>query len=808
MGRRQLTALFLTLAMLLSQLPVTGWGVETDTPQEITQQAETPSEQMEEILTVETMVVDESQQEQVAEKLFQQVGETSLEEAPPEAPVWHTQLDDLAQALGDAMERREEQFTLGYCGDEALIQAGGGTNAVSHLFNDDLLPIAYAHTGEPTRGDYLKWHYASGLRVIMEIQQDTESGLYYHTFHIATTYYTTVQQEQEVDDKVAEVCKAIYMEGMSDYEKVRAAYDYVTSHVTYTPDYESKDAQGDLLHYSAYSALIRGNAVCQGYSLLLYRLLLEAGIDNRIISGANSAGRSHSWNIVCVDGLYYNVDATWDAGKAKYGCLLKCDKTFTGHTRDDGTGPYGARYDYASDSFYAAYPMGTEDYYPLSAPQVTGILSHSGGMTVSWSPVEGAAWYQILERSGSNWKTLLSTQSCSATLTDLAPEQQYTLAVACTDERGNLLSPSTAKTTRYAMLDTPELTGAANTASGVRVVWEAVDGAANYRIFWKKKGGGWNAAGNTTATAFNVTGLTSGTTYLFTVRCTSADGRYYTSSYDRAGKTLTYLDAPRLNSVSVGNGGVALRWGKVSGAAKYRVFYRTGGGKWTKAADPTATSCTLTKLSRGKTYTFTVRCISADGTTFASGYDAVGKTVSYLATPKLTGLGFSGKGVKVSWEKVTGAARYRVYYKSGSSGWTLAGTTTSTSFVVSGLKNRARYVFTVRCVSDDNRQYTSGYDTVGKTLTYLAPPVLTNVTAGRNSAVIRWNKVKGAAKYRVFYRTDSSGWVAAGDTTSQTCTVSKLRTGVRYTFTVRCISANGRSYASGYDQTGLAATVK
>ena len=46
----------------------------------------------------------------------------------------------------------------------------------------------------------------------------------------------------------------------------------------------------------------------------MYRLLLTAGIDCRFIGGL-SRNEAHSWNIVKLNGKYYNIDATWDAGK-------------------------------------------------------------------------------------------------------------------------------------------------------------------------------------------------------------------------------------------------------------------------------------------------------------------------------------------------------------------------------------------------------------------------------------------------------------------------------------------------------------
>ena len=77
-------------------------------------------------------------------------------------------------------------------------------------------------------------------------------------------------------------------------------------------DYTNLNDDNYKLKYTAYAAMCNGTAVCQGYSNLLYRMLLEAGVDCRIISGIGVSG-GHAWNIVRLGDLYYNVDATWDS---------------------------------------------------------------------------------------------------------------------------------------------------------------------------------------------------------------------------------------------------------------------------------------------------------------------------------------------------------------------------------------------------------------------------------------------------------------------------------------------------------------
>ena len=83
------------------------------------------------------------------------------------------------------------------------------------------------------------------------------------------------------------------------------------------------------------AALLDGTAVCQGYATLMYRMLLEVGVDCRVVTGYVD-GEGHAWNIVKLGDLYYNIDATFDDGEGMdpRECFLKNAAHFADHERD------------------------------------------------------------------------------------------------------------------------------------------------------------------------------------------------------------------------------------------------------------------------------------------------------------------------------------------------------------------------------------------------------------------------------------------------------------------------------------------
>lgn len=66
------------------------------------------------------------------------------------------------------------------------------------------------------------------------------------------------------------------------------------------------------MNQSAYSALVNGSTVCAGYSRAFQYLMQQLGIPCYYCTGYS--GEDHAWNIIYVDGLFRNVDVTWDDG--------------------------------------------------------------------------------------------------------------------------------------------------------------------------------------------------------------------------------------------------------------------------------------------------------------------------------------------------------------------------------------------------------------------------------------------------------------------------------------------------------------
>lgn len=90
---------------------------------------------------------------------------------------------------------------------------------------------------------------------------------------------------------------------VTDYEKVKAVFEYIVFHVDYNT--ESSDNQ------NLYSALVNKESVCAGYTKMTQYLLQQMGIPAVYISGEVWDVGSHAWNMVQCNGRYYLVDSTF-----------------------------------------------------------------------------------------------------------------------------------------------------------------------------------------------------------------------------------------------------------------------------------------------------------------------------------------------------------------------------------------------------------------------------------------------------------------------------------------------------------------
>lgn len=110
-----------------------------------------------------------------------------------------------------------------------------------------------------------------------------------------------IAMEQKTNQWLAEIAGCD-----SDYDKVKKAYDLIIFNTSY--DTKAKEGQNVL------SVFLDGASVCQGYAEAFQYLCKHSGIQNILVTGQADNGQGdqpHAWNLVKMDGEFYQVDITW-----------------------------------------------------------------------------------------------------------------------------------------------------------------------------------------------------------------------------------------------------------------------------------------------------------------------------------------------------------------------------------------------------------------------------------------------------------------------------------------------------------------
>lgn len=158
------------------------------------------------------------------------------------------------------------------------------------------------------------------------------------------------------------------------------------------------------------------------------------------------------------------------------------------------------------------------------------------------------------------------------------------------------------------------------------------------------------------------------------------------------------------------------------------------------------------KLSKGTYYI----CIKQGSASSLSDVDYNFMVSTFLSTPKLTKISNTSKGVKVTWEKVSLAEKYRVYRKKkGAKKWSELGDVTSTSFVDTTAKSGTKYYYTVKAIKGETQ---SAYNKTGISKYYLADPTLKTPSSTKNGISLKWTKTAGAQGYIIYRKTGSGSY--------------------------------------------------
>ncbi|MDE6364074.1 MAG: BspA family leucine-rich repeat surface protein [Lachnospiraceae bacterium] len=143
-----------------------------------------------------------------------------------------------------------------------------------------------------------------------------------------------LKYEDSYDDnafqKAVREALAVVKPEMSELEKAIVLHDYLVVNCEYDKENLDKGEIPDA-SYTAYGTLVNRMSVCEGYALTYKYLLNQSGINCLMVK---SDAMNHAWNLIRLDGKYYQVDVTWDdptwdkIGRARHEYMFRSDDAF------------------------------------------------------------------------------------------------------------------------------------------------------------------------------------------------------------------------------------------------------------------------------------------------------------------------------------------------------------------------------------------------------------------------------------------------------------------------------------------------
>ena len=692
--------------------------------------------------------------------------------------------DEAAVILRKGMENREARIAI-RCPADAITPTDG--------ILDEIAEKAMEETGVPTQGDYIRWTYA-GWSGSYSLESDDE-GLHY-VFVYDCKYYTTAAQEAELSEKIDSVLQSLDInDESSDYDVICAVYDYICANVSY--DYDNLDDSEYLLKYTAYAAMINKTAVCQGYSALMYRMLQQKNIDCRLIPGSN-----HAWNIVAIDGVYYNADSTWDAGRdpKNYAYFLCGDSDFAEHTRYS---------EYSTEEFYRLYPM-AETKYVVCPSHSYGAWVTTKAPTCTESGIEtrtcakcGVSENRAIPATGHHYDAVATAPTCTergytthTCVCGLSYTDSYTDAAGHNYKAGicticGALDPERRPASPQIMITTE--------SGRPKISWNAVNGADKYWVYRSVDGETFDYYARTDKPSFTDGSTSIGTTYYYAVKAVAVLGGRDVPSGRSTAQSIQCRPAAPSVSIYRASGKPQLKWNAVSGAAKYWVYRSTDGVNF-KYYDSTAkTSYTNTGALLGTKYHYRVKAVAVvNGKNVAS---ADSGTKSLFTTPAAPGVSIyrvNGKP-QLKWSAVTGAEKYWIYRSTDGVNFKYYDSTTGTSYTNCIAASGTEYYYKVKAAAVVNgKDVASDFSNTKSLFTTPAAPSV-SITTSKGKPKLTWKAVKGADKYWIYRSTDGKNFKYYNETDEAGYTNYSTNIGTTYYYKVRAVKTiDGNDHKSDF----------
>lgn len=383
--------------------------------------------------------------------------------------------------------------------------------------------------------------------------------------------------------------------------------------------------------------------------------------------------------------------------------------------------------------------------------------------TFTWDAVASALGYDLrISVSGeNNWITIGNVNGTARTIYGLSESTTYDYQVRSSCGSGAYSDWSTVSSvTTLGPCATPEsLVTTGVTLSTATISWNAVAGAEGYVLRYKSSGP-WITV-NTTETSVDLTGLSAGSGYHWSVRTMCSAAVNHGSSWASQEFFTTWAECQDLTSLNVGGVGTTtatLSWNNYYLADHYTVQYSDdGGATWTQVVT-SESYVQLTGLADNTAYTWQVmascQADDSNNASFVSGESF--STIAQCASPtNSAATNILIDRATLTWDVVVGANHYNLRFREvGASEWLTLTYLPSNVRTIYNLESSVDYEFEVQSSCDGNNSNLSAWSatTSFTTAGCVAPTGIFADQIATDRATLNWTAAAGASYYNVRFR--------------------------------------------------------
>ena len=343
----------------------------------------------------------------------------------------------------------------------------------------------------------------------------------------------------------------------------------------------------------------------------------------------------------------------------------------------------------------------------LEAPVVTASTSESSGkVKLAWEAVDGAVSYQVYRSTSADgtFKLMYTTEGTTYTNSSAKAGTRYYYYVVAVDAAG-AASEASSVVNQLCVLARPVVTAANVASSGkVRLTWEAVEGAVQYKVYRaESKNGDYSLMFTTEGTSYTNSSGEVGFTYYYKVKAI-AENTKANSAFSAVKSRTPDLPCPVVTATNnTATGKVQLSWEEIDGAIEYKVYRSTSrDGDYSLMYDTEGTTYTNSSAEPGVTYYYKVKAI-CEVSKSNSAFSAVKSRTCDCAQPEITLRANASGKPRLTWEAVEGAVEYKVYRSDSRNGdYSLMYVTDGTSYSNSTAEIGVTYYYKIRAISGNS----------------------------------------------------------------------------------------------------------